>query len=39
MTTLFGVFTLAILRLLVPLAVVLFVGEMLQRNTRAKKVR
>jgi hypothetical protein len=39
MTTLFGIFTLAILRLLIPVAVILSIGEMAQRQKRMKKTR
>jgi hypothetical protein len=39
MTTLFGIFTLAILRLLIPVAVILCIGEMVQRQKRMKKTR
>ena len=39
MTTLFGIFTLAVLRLLIPVAVILFIGEMVQRQKRMKKAR
>ena len=39
MTTLFGIFTLAALRLLIPVAVILAIGEMVQRQKRMKKAR
>ena len=38
MTTVIGVFTLAILRLLIPMAIIFFFGEMIQRQNRSKKV-
>ncbi len=37
MTTIFGVFTLAILRLLIPVAILIFMGERIQRQSRSKK--
>jgi hypothetical protein len=39
MTTLLGIFTLAVFRLLIPVAVILFIGEMVQRQNRIKKVQ
>jgi len=39
MTTLFGIFTLAVLRLLIPAAVILLIGEMVQRQNRMKKAQ
>lgn len=39
MTTLFGIFTLAVLRLLIPVAVILSIGEMVQRQKRMNKAR
>ena len=37
MTTLFSIFSLAVLRLLIPAAVILSIGEMVQRQNRTKK--
>jgi hypothetical protein len=39
MTTLIGIFTLTVLRLLIPAAVILFIGEMVQKHNRVKKAR
>jgi hypothetical protein len=39
MTTLIGIFTLTVLRLLIPVTIILFIGEMVQKHNRAKRTR